>query len=1800
MTARAPKSTCLSARKTVIAKLVAQLFVGGMVLGAAMPATAASCTWNPASGNWAATFNWLACATGNGNPAGTPGAADSASIAAARTVTINTGQSILTLSNAGTINIDAFGLNLVGGGSTTNSGTINVGGPITANIGISGGHNINNTGGTINIASGSVVNQFGSTITGGTLATTGTGELVVFGNNSLSGVTLNGTLNAAANTVTERIQNGLTLNGTVKIDSSSLVNLEGTQTVGGTGSFVFGGSGNNRLGVDGGGITATLGANVTVRGVNGTIGVGQLLNGSGNTLLNQGLISSDSGGTINLAGAALINQNIIQATGAGSLLRLDTAVDNTGGTLRSTAGGVVLQNGVTVSGGNITNSGGATYQINGSGFNFLSGVTLTNGSTIDMASATATGRVINGITVNGAININNSSLLNFEGNQTLAGAGSIVFGATGNNRVGVDGGGKTLTVASGVTISGANGTIGPGQLVNGSGNAIINNGTLSANVAGGTIAIAGLDAGLTNNGTISALNGGTIALQSNLIGGIGGQLAAGAGSVISQQGVTISGIVNTSGGGSLRPTNSGNNSLSGVTLNGNLDMASATALERVINNLMLNGAININNGSLLNFEGNQTLAGAGSIVFGATGNNRVGVDGGGKTLTVASGVTISGESGTIGLGQLLNGSGNAIVNNGTINSNGGGTIVIAGLDAGIINNGLLRAQNGTLNVSTALSGSGTLQVDATGVMNLANGAKAQGTLAMGAAGAALNLGTGNLTLNTDYTNVAAGSGNAFNRRAGVTGAGLIVSGGDAAQAITGSNVTNGNTTNATLTLGNMRVGSTTFNYQVANTGTTGPSLRGAIQTAVSGGNITDARLSGAGVTASNYNSGAPGGNTGNLGVTFTAATAGTLAALSGQVLNLRSNFENIADQKLNIVLGAGAAAFNAAGGSATPSPATVANQRVGGGNTTTLTVTNTAAAGAFSEDLNASLGASTGAASGSGSITGRLAGPANNNTGTGAMTVAVNTGSAGAKTGTVTLNYDTAGAVAGVSNGLGTASVGSQVITVNGNVYQVAQPTALPANVSLGNFRAGTAQSQTVTLTNTNVAPGFQEGLNATIGTLTGAATGTGGLNNVAAGSSGSLQIGVTGVAGINTGTVQVQLATNGTGTSGLGNLNLGSAQTITVSGAGYRLAGADTIGAVAFGNVHVGDSVAQALSVKNNAVNDGFSEKLNASFGSVSDARITTSGTISQLGAQATNATSLIVGLNTSAAGNVNGTARVLLTSDGAGTSGLGQTALTAQDVGVSGSITTSGSVFRLASASPATPNPVSFGNVRVGAITGQALTLTNTAANDGFSEKLNASIGGATTGVTSNNGAFTLLAAQTSNSASLRVGLDTASAGAKSGTATITLASDGTGTSGLGVTPLTPPTQTVTITGAVYREAAVATTSVTPAITLAARVGGAASGAITVTNNSVDGFTEGLNVTRGATAAGFTSSGGPITNLAATASSSVISVALNTGTAGTFNGNQVLALASNGAITGNADDNTLGTKTVALNGKVYTAAAGIVIPSTTTVDFGIVRIGDVVSTKNVTVQNTANVTALNDSLRGTLSGVGGPFTTASNTVGGIGANATGNIAVGLNTATAGISNLTGSVSMLSQDADLADASAGANASVLFHAQVNNLANAHFGLFSGVGVLTNVGSVFTLDLGNIFLNSSDALRLRLDNFIGGPADDLSGGVFNAVAASGFTFSGFGPLGTLAAGASSGDLNVSFLASGLGMFTDTVGFDGFSTNASGPALAQHRTLIINANVINASNSVPEPGTLALLLMAAAGAALARRRRTMAR
>jgi hypothetical protein len=1829
-------------------------------LGWASPAQADTCTWNTTVGNWNALANWLACVTGNGSPPGVPGSADSATIGAAGVVTVNTAQRIGALTNAGSLIIDAGSLRVTGGltgaGTTTIQGggllnleqTQTVGGNATIvfgatgnnRVGIDGGgkvvtfaagttvrggtgsiglgqlingsnnsvvnqglvssdsggtitilglsagfanqnlieatgagsrlalqSDINNAGGTIRGTAGGIVRLEGAQITGGTITTSGGGSFTATNSasNVLSGVTLSSgsVIDLASAAALARVRSGMTLDGTVNVASASLLNFEGDQTLGGNGSIVFGAAGNNRVGVDGGGRTLTIGSGVTIRGDTGVIGQGQLVNGNGNALVNNGTIAADvAGGTISLLGlsAGITNNGTISALNGGTLALRSDLTGASGSQLVAGAGSVIEQQGVTIS-GVINTSGSGSLRPNTSGNNYLSAVTL-NGS-LDMTAASSVERVINNLALNGSINIDNGSLLNFEGSQKLSGTGNIVFGTTGNNRVGVDGGSKTLTIASGATISGHTGVIGQGQLVNGNGNALVNNGTISANVAGGTITLLGLSAGITNNGTISALNGGTLALRSDLTGASGSQLVAGAGSLIEQQGVTISGVINTSGSGSLRPNTSGSNYLSAVTLNGSLDMTAASSVERVINNLVLNGSININNGSLLSFEGNQTLGGTGNIVFGTTGNNRLGVDGGSKTLTIASGatirghtgfigqgqlvngsgnavinqglissdsggtltilglsgglanqnileatgagsvlalqdnidnatgeiraraggvvsqegvrvagglistsgggsyringsgsnvlsgvtvaagslvnmtggsslvrvrdgmvsdgtvnvdnsglmnfegdqtlsgngsivfgaggtnrvgvdggsktltidsgVTIRGVNGSIGLGQLVNGSGNRLVNNGTIHSDGGGTITVQGLTAGFTNNGLARAQNGTLTITNALTGTGTLQVDATGIMNLANGAKTQGRLVMGATGATLNVGTGNLTITNDYTNVGAGTGNSFNRRAGITGTGQIVAGGDVSQIITGAQITGGNTAGATLTIGNLRVGANTFNYQIGNAGTTGPTLRGAIQTNVNGGNLTDARLSGVGVTAANYNAGAPAGTSGNLGVTFTAANSGVLAPMGGQVLNLRSNFENIADQKLSIVLASGAAAYNAAVGSTTPSPVVVGNQRVGGSGTVGLTVANTAAAGAFSEDLRASFGANGGAAVNNGAVaSGIVAGGSAG----GVLSVGVNTATAGAKSGTVQVNYETLGTVAGVSNGLGVAGANAaQTINVSGNVYQVA---------------AGALQ--------------------------------TGPLN---------------------------------------------------------------------FGTLQVGQQVSQNLVVRNTASGaSGFVEDLNARFGASGNSQITGAGSLSGITA-GTNSTasngSMVVTVTGASQGALNSSIAVNYFSAGAvaGVSnGLGELAVGSENFGVSGTIQAVANVIN--QASPLVNNPtINLGAVRVGGSLGTANVSVTNVATAAPQAALNASIAAVAGPITPNvSGSFNLLAPGATDNTSLTVGLSSATAGnftgASAGQATLSFVSD------------------------------------------ASNVGNCAP-------------------------------------------------------------NCQLNLSS---------------QTVNIEAKVYTQAIGST--PTTSLNFGIVRVGDTVSARNIVVNNTAATSGLNDTLNATASGTSGPVGFQSgNTVSGIGAQGTGNIGVVLSTASAGVVNQTASVAFTSHNADMADVSAGAAADVAIFGQVNNYANAHFNKTGGMGSLSLAGSTYYLDYGTLALGDVVSSTLNLENLVTatGPQDELSG-QFDTNAAGGLTLMGFNAFSGLLAGASTGPLAIDWTASGAGFFTRTITFNGVSVNADDPlGVAQLRTLVLRANVFD-PNAVPLPGTLALVLLGGVAGWLARRRRVL--
>jgi len=132
---------------------------------------------------------------------------------------------------------------------------------------------------------------------------------------------------------------------------------------------------------------------------------------------------------------------------------------------------------------------------------------------------------------------------------------------------------------------------------------------------------------------------------------------------------------------------------------------------------------------------------------------------------------------------------------------------------------------------------------------------------------------------------------------------------------------------------------------------------------------------------------------------------------------------------------------------------------------------------------------------------------------------------------------------------------------------------------------------------------------------------------------------------------------------------NAGTTSGVTVTV--WNPAAATTSGSVNLGSVIVGSTSAwtQALSVTNSAPNDGFSESLNASFGSLSGVT-TNSGSFNLLAAGSTNNAALTVSLATGSVGNQAGSAQILFATDGQGSSGLGTEALAPQTVNVYGTV--------------------------------------------------------------------------------------------------------------------------------------------------------------------------------------------------------------------------------------------------------------------------------------------------------------------------------------------------------------------------------------------------------------------------------------------------------------------------------------------------------------------------------------------------
>ena len=228
------------------------------------------------------------------------------------------------------------------------------------------------------------------------------------------------------------------------------------------------------------------------------------------------------------------------------------------------------------------------------------------------------------ITLHGVLSLNSSgsgTYLYLNGNVDVTGSGVLQLGNNINNAItGVSGSRLTNNLT---TIQGA-GQIG-GNVI-----AITNNANsyIFADFSGSSLILDPNAAGIVNQGTLAARNGGNLALSGNSGGGLnntGGTISALDSSTVSIQSAmqVTGGTLSTTGTGVINVQQS--SVLNGVTNTGMLRVpdAQTAILQGTITNA---GTLQLSStGSLadLRISGDVTLAGAGSITMSDNGNNRV-------------------------------------------------------------------------------------------------------------------------------------------------------------------------------------------------------------------------------------------------------------------------------------------------------------------------------------------------------------------------------------------------------------------------------------------------------------------------------------------------------------------------------------------------------------------------------------------------------------------------------------------------------------------------------------------------------------------------------------------------------------------------------------------------------------------------------------------------------------------------------------------------------------------------------------------------------------------------------------------------------------------------------------------------------------------------------------------------------------------------------------------------------------------------------------------------------------------------
>jgi hypothetical protein len=402
------------------------------------------------------------------------------------------------------------------------------------------------------------------------------------------------------------------------------------------------------------------------------------------------------------------NNNNTLAIGNGGTL------NNTGSTVTLNAGtGSLSVNNGTIKGGTVNASGGAKIILSGNN-NTLDGVTIN--SDLDLTAAETSVTVLDGITLNGTARIGGpqGSGINFSGTQTLGGSGTLQFldtNQSSQNYLNIYYG-TTLTIASGITVS--------GSFDSNYNTSLVNQGTIRAD--GSNVINFYLNT-FSNQGTIAATNGGQLSIR-GYTGNLGAVSLSDANSSLTVDGnnYVVDSSFNLTSGETLAlhgtwttapgVTLSASNATLGLGTPGDSSRVwtSGTITASSNSTVDLGGASNSLNalnlsGSTLNLLSTFTTG----QVSGFLGSN--------NSLTIGSGGTLNNTNSTLTLnastGSLTLSHGT--LRGGTVNASGGARVIVSGnnstLDGVTLNSDLdLTAPGTSATVIDGLTLNGTAQI----------------------------------------------------------------------------------------------------------------------------------------------------------------------------------------------------------------------------------------------------------------------------------------------------------------------------------------------------------------------------------------------------------------------------------------------------------------------------------------------------------------------------------------------------------------------------------------------------------------------------------------------------------------------------------------------------------------------------------------------------------------------------------------------------------------------------------------------------------------------------------------------------------------------------------------------------------------------------------------------------------------------------------------------------------------------------------------------------------------------------------